>query len=368
MRSILLRAAVPAAALALLVVGARPSPVLGVAASGFGTPAFGPNRTLTATSVGGAYIAAVGAAKKTLDVTTFEITKVEVVNAIIAAAGRGVKVRLITDSSYAGNAPFVTQLKAGHVQVVERAGSNSTGIMHDKYTVIDGKSVWTGSANLTPGGTFVNAENGILIKSTTLATDYEADFADMWGGKWGNQKTGAPKHPSVSIADGKGGKTKVDVFFSGQQGGAEFAALAAVVSAAKTSVHVCAYEFTKVNATQPLIDAIVAAARRGVEVKAIFDDSSTIETQENANTLAAVKAAGAKTVEWHPPFGLMHDKLLIVDGKTVEVGSFNYSSLAATLSGSIGNDENFLIVHDNAAVASAFDAEFASLWTTAGGH
>src|SRR5205814_241529 len=115
-----------------------------------------------------------------------------------------------------------------------------------------------------------------------LAADFEADFADMWAGKWGNAKTAKPRHATVQVADGKGGKTAVDVFFSGEQGGAEFAALAAVVASARTSVHVCAYEFTSSSAVQPLVDALAAAARRGVEVKALFDDSSPIEKQANA--------------------------------------------------------------------------------------
>jgi phosphatidylserine/phosphatidylglycerophosphate/cardiolipin synthase-like enzyme len=363
-----MRKSIAASALVIALLGSGAA--IGASKSGFGTPVFGPSAQHATVTIGTAYEAVVAKAKKTLDVTNFEVTRPDVVSALIAAGARGVTVRVITDSSYTANAPFVKQLKAAtNVSVVERAGSNSTGIMHAKYTVIDGKAVWTGSGNFSGGGTISNAENAALLTSSALVADFESDFKQMWAGKWGNGKTAAPPHASVAIPDGKGGKTSVDVFISGQQGPKEYAALVNFVASAKSTLHIYAYVFDTANATQPLIDAIVAAAKRGVVVKAMFDDSSSLEQHENASTISQLTAAGVSVIQWHPSFGLLHDKVMIVDGKSVEFGSFNYTSLAAGLmAGEPGNDDYFLIVHDNADFGAAYDADFEAKWKGAGGH
>jgi phosphatidylserine/phosphatidylglycerophosphate/cardiolipin synthase-like enzyme len=48
----------------------------------------------------------------------------------------------------------------------------------------------------------------------------------------------------------------------------------------------------------------------------------------------------------------MHHKVIIIDGRTVIFGSFNFSNNADS-----DNDENLLII-DDPALAEAFEAEF----------
>jgi phosphatidylserine/phosphatidylglycerophosphate/cardiolipin synthase-like enzyme len=54
-------------------------------------------------------------------------------------------------------------------------------IMHNKYMVIDGQSVQTGSFNYTAGANKRNAENVILLKDVPdMANKYLTDFEKLY--------------------------------------------------------------------------------------------------------------------------------------------------------------------------------------------
>ena len=52
----------------------------------------------------------------------------------------------------------------------------------------------------------------------------------------------------------------------------------------------------------------------------------------------------------------MHDKFVVVDGETVEEGSFNFTAVAER-----ANAENVLVLHDPA-VAQKYGQEWERLW------
>jgi phosphatidylserine/phosphatidylglycerophosphate/cardiolipin synthase-like enzyme len=55
-------------------------------------------------------------------------------------------------------------------------------------------------------------------------------------------------------------------------------------------------------------------------------------------------------------YAIMHDKFLVIDGETVEAGSFNYTSAAEKK-----NAENVLVLHDPV-VAQRYGQEWERLW------
>ena len=57
---------------------------------------------------------------------------------------------------------------------------------------------------------------------------------------------------------------------------------------------------------------------------------------------------------------IMHHKVIIIDGETVEFGSFNFTASAMT-----ATDENVIIIHDPE-FASYFREEFETVWDEAG--
>lgn len=52
-------------------------------------------------------------------------------------------------------------------------------LMHDKFLVRDGRSLWTGSANFTTGGLELQDNNCLAIDSAKLSKSYAAIFEDL---------------------------------------------------------------------------------------------------------------------------------------------------------------------------------------------
>ena len=52
--------------------------------------------------------------------------------------------------------------------------------MHNKFCVIDGIIVYTGSFKHTNSATIMNDENYIVIKDKEIASKYERQFQNLW--------------------------------------------------------------------------------------------------------------------------------------------------------------------------------------------
>ena len=115
-----------------------------------------------------------GRAQKALVGSFYEIRDQKFVDALIAAKKRGVDVKiLVDDDSYylkvnegeydkKKRNPFVNQLIDAGIEV--RQDKDRSALMHNKFCVVDGRWVWSGSVNLTD--TYAtNANNGVEIES-----------------------------------------------------------------------------------------------------------------------------------------------------------------------------------------------------------
>ena len=111
-----------------------------------------------------------------------------VANALAKAAGRGVRVRMVTDTdTLTKRRPARSQKAFGipsngqaKIPIVDRSRRQRPAIMHDKFVVVDGAAVWTGSWNFTDGDTYHLNNNAIKIVSRELAQNYTAEFEKMF--------------------------------------------------------------------------------------------------------------------------------------------------------------------------------------------
>jgi phosphatidylserine/phosphatidylglycerophosphate/cardiolipin synthase-like enzyme len=88
---------------------------------------------------------------------------------------------------------------------------------------------------------------------------------------------------------------------------------------AQASIHMQAYSFT----SKPILYALLAAKKRGVEVKVILDKSHLSHPE------FGYRLAQANIPVWiDRPAGIAHNKVMIIDKKTVITGSFNFSHAA----------------------------------------
>jgi len=123
----------------------------------------------------------------------------------------------------------------------------------------------------------------------------------------------------------------IQVYFSPSD--SPTAAIIEVLDNAKESVHVQAYSFT----SAPIAAALKRAHDRGIAVKVILDKSQVSEKYTSATFL---KRAGISIwIDRH--HAIAHNKVMVVDGRTVITGSFNFTKSAEER-----NAENLLVIAD----------------------
>lgn len=134
------------------------------------------------------------------------------------------------------------------------------------------------------------------------------------------------------------------VGFTGNKDGttAQDIALSAIRRASK-SIDLAAYQLTK----GPVLDAVVSAATEGIKVRVLLD-----KTQEHGDAATALALLSVECRVDHA-HKIMHHKFMVIDHKTVETGSFNYSKSASTV-----NAENALLLVDMPDVANIYTVEF----------
>ena len=120
------------------------------------------------------------------------------------------------------------------------------------------------------------------------------------------------------------------------------------IRGARQSVLVQAYSFT----SQPIAEALIEAARRGVRVEVILDKSQRAERHTSASELLA---AGIP-VEIDAVHAIAHNKVIVIDGLTVLTGSFNFTQAAEER-----NAENLLVIEDRR-LAAQYAANWHAHW------
>lgn len=286
----------------------------------------------------------IDAAKKTIHIASFETDLNDVANALIRAKQRGVDVRWITDDESGiqadtkpGHGQF-KMLKAAGIPVID---DGRGALMHDKFWLFDGQTVWSGSTNVTVSGMFEQNNNTIIIQSPELAAIYERQFADMWSGKFNAKSPSTVDQQSVTI-DG----TPIQILFSPEDEAINH--IIPYVQKAQTSIEFLAFTFTQ----DKLGNAMIERKKNGVDVRGVFE--STGSDTEFSEMIPLFCAKAPVRQDGNPVF--MHHKVIIIDNHLVITGSLNFTDNADQQ-----NNENVLII-DNADIAKLYTQEFQRVW------
>ena len=138
------------------------------------------------------------------------------------------------------------------------------------------------------------------------------------------------------------------------EGGAAALVLRAIGSA-RGSIRLAAYSFTSPD----VVRGLIAAKRRGVDVAVVVDAKSNLREDRSGKGVAALnllREAGiaARTIE---TYSIHHDKYMVIDGETVETGSFNYTKAATHY-----NSENVLVLWNCKSMAEQYLNHWNSRW------
>lgn len=126
----------------------------------------------------GAILAELGRAQQSVLVAMYTFTDRELAAALVAAQQRGAQVQVYLDRTMATSRDSVAfgLMQAG---VPVRISSNPK-IMHNKFAVLDGATVLTGSYNWTLSAWKYNDENLLVLRRPDLAQRYAERFRQLW--------------------------------------------------------------------------------------------------------------------------------------------------------------------------------------------
>jgi phosphatidylserine/phosphatidylglycerophosphate/cardiolipin synthase-like enzyme len=148
---------------------------------------------------------------------------------------------------------------------------------------------------------------------------------------WGAARLNGPERPGERPGPRNPGEAGWQVYFSPKGGCTD--AVVRELGRAERSVKVLAYSFT----SKPIAEALVAAHRRGVRVEVVLDSDQRTDKYSEADFLAH---AGIPT-GIDAKHAIAHNKVMVIDGKTVITGSFNFTRQAEER-----NAENLLVIRD----------------------
>jgi phosphatidylserine/phosphatidylglycerophosphate/cardiolipin synthase-like enzyme len=143
------------------------------------------------------------------------------------------------------------------------------------------------------------------------------------------QLTGQPaaSNPLAVNSPANSGSSSIQVFFTtpkfpdnqADHQGSVDVHLTDFINTAKTGIDMAIYQFDLANATQALLDA----KQRGVTVRVATDIDTLNDDKENP-FLLKLKQAGIPVIGGNSD-GIMHNKFIVVDGRAVWMGTWNFT-------------------------------------------
>lgn len=214
----------------------------------------------------------------------------EIISELKIAAGRGVVIRIIVDSSfYSRNDKSVDSLE-GYENISIRKiplGNIAGGVMHAKYFITDNENVFLGSQNFDWRALIHIHEIGVRIKNKLLAETFSELFEYDWKLCEGiipvfENKNNVNSSGLISINSAKYGLIKIYPAFSPPQllsdnMNSEETELAKILENTKEKLLIQIYSFSPSTKTEGFsylrIDSLLRnAASNGVKIKMIIPD------------------------------------------------------------------------------------------------
>lgn len=124
------------------------------------------------------------------------------------------------------------------------------------------------------------------------------------------------------------------------------------VNGAKKSLRIKMFVFSDPD----LLNAVVAARKRGVDVKVMLNPARRNGADDNADSRKLLVAAGVEVADSNPEFGLTHEKSMVVDDETAFVKSLNW------VTENLNETRDYAVItnhhHEVEEIANCFEADW----------
>jgi phosphatidylserine/phosphatidylglycerophosphate/cardiolipin synthase-like enzyme len=293
----------------------------------------------------------IGSAQTSLDFAEFYASNEagsrleSVVQAIEAAAARGVRVRFLAENGFYRTYPeTLDRLDALQGVTVRRFDVRSLtgGVLHAKYFLVDAREAFVGSQNFDWRALTHIQELGMRVGVPEIVGAFMSVFEHDWKLAAGEAPSPslAPAHIASTAVVQDGDTLRVTAVFSPKkwvpEASWDLPRLVELIDAAHRSVRVQLLTYRTVGRDSTyfgdLESALRRAAARGVQVQLLLADWSkrrgTIEGLQSLQTLPNIEVKLVTIPPWSGgfvPFArVIHAKYMVVDGERFWLGTSNW--------------------------------------------
>lgn len=281
-------------------------------------------------------MALIDAAQSTIVVKMFAFTSPALLDALVGAQARGVRVRVMLNparsSGSRANDEAEERLRAAGVTVAW--SSPRFAVTHEKSMVVDGRTALIATFNFSDKYFQGTRDYGLLVEDPDAVREILSGFEADW------------RHQEFNPAPGSA------LLWSSRNAREGMAAL---IDSARHSLAVQHPKFSDVA----ILDRLLAAQDRGVHLRVLCGGRHGISPSDTLETFGALRILQRAGARVHKQRGLrLHAKLLVADGKSALVGSMNIDRSAFDLRRELG-----ALVKDPQALAvlrGSFEADWAA--------
>ncbi len=120
------------------------------------------------------------AAARHIDIVTFTFSSKVLADAVLRAHRRGVKLRFLMDKNMAKVSSLAKYLFDNGVEFRWRLGRGGKGALHNKFAILDGQLLETGSFNWTANASLNSFENVIFVSDAGAVKAYQTVYNDLY--------------------------------------------------------------------------------------------------------------------------------------------------------------------------------------------
>ncbi len=256
------------------------------------------------------FLEAIRRAKQSVYLVMFGLTDPAILAALAKKTEVGVEPIVYYDTN--GSPNLYKKLGGCEVHPIRQIG-----FMHHKVLIIDGETVFLGSANMTTQSLRMHDNLVIGLSSKKIAEFLKKKVPYSSG------------HLRAPV-----GGQDVDLWILPDPNGNALAELKKSLRSASQSIRIAIFTFTHPT----LADELLLAQKRGVAVTVVIDMHSALGA--SAKTVENLKKAGVQ-IFFSQGVQLLHHKFVLIDEKKLVAGSANWTKAAFTK-----NSDCLVILHN----------------------